>query len=281
MRTPWQRFQRICGFQMVRGIPLEWTQWLESRALLKHVLQRLDINCVLDVGANEGQFGIALRDIGYKGWILSFEPVSETFRLLQRAAQDDASWRVFPYALGALTENRAINVVDHNVLSSFLTPRPDSLERFPRNRVERTETVAIRRLDDVIEECTAGIESPRIYLKMDTRGFDLEVMKGAESTLRKVLALQTEVSFKNIYEGMPGFMDSIREFQAREFEVVGFLPVTSDTDQLRAIEMDCVMTRRAVPQPEKLFITQAKRRRAIEVVLVSAKPSERYHPRGC
>lgn len=100
-------------------------QWLQTRVQLKHVLRQLDINCVFDVGANEGQFGVALRGMGYAGWILSFERVAEIFQTLQSVAKNDSRWRVFPYALGAESGNLPINISEFRVLSSFVAPRED------------------------------------------------------------------------------------------------------------------------------------------------------------
>jgi hypothetical protein len=137
-----------------------------------------------------------------------------------------------------------INVSENTVFSSFLTPTEESSEIFPNNHVVRREAVVLHRLDDIIEPCLSEVTSPRIYLKLDTQGFDLEVVKGGTKVLPNILGLQTEVSFRGIYYGMPSFMESISEFLARGFDVVGFLPVTSDGGKLSAIEMDCVMVRR-------------------------------------
>jgi len=237
--------QRSCGYKMLSIFPSDRLRWLANRGVLREVLVKLGINCVLDVGANRGQYGMALRGIGYKGWIFSFEPIKANFEVLEDVAKRNGRWRVFRYALGAVNGRLLINVTERSVFSSFLTPREDSQTRFPKNRVERREEVEVRRLDKILATCLSGIESPRIYLKMDTQGFDLEVVKGAESVLARILALQTEVSFRSIYTGMPGFTESIKELQVRGFDVVDFLSVTSDVDGLCAIEMDCVMARRA------------------------------------
>ena len=50
------------------------------------MLGELRVDCVLDVGANVGQFGDMLRTIGYMGTIVSFEPVDATFRTLAEHA---------------------------------------------------------------------------------------------------------------------------------------------------------------------------------------------------
>ena len=234
---------RSSAYGLTSHLPTEWLQWSRSRRVIKEVLERLAINCVLDVGANQGQYGLLLRRIGYTGWILSFEPVSGNLKALEDVAQRRGPWRVFPYALGASESQLEINVAEVGTLSSFLTGNEELQRKFPQNRMEKKESVAVRRLDDVIGACLAGIVSPRIYLKMDTQGFDLEVVKGAEVVLRDVLALQTEVSFKGIYHQIPGFAQSIAELQARGFEVVDFLPVDSRFDELSALEMDCIMVR--------------------------------------
>lgn len=237
------RLARGSAYGLASTLPHDWLQWLRERRVLKHVLETLDINCVIDVGANCGQFGMRLRGIGYRGWIVSFEPVRSNFEELKNVAERNGPWRVFPYALGANAGLLDINVTHTTLFSSFLTPNVEMRERFPENRVVRTETAEIWRLDDVIDNCLSGIRSPRIYLKLDTQGFDLEVIKGAETALADVVGVQTEISFKRVYDESPGFQKSLAELQARGFAVVDFLPVSSDLDSLSAVEMDCVMTR--------------------------------------
>lgn len=235
---------RFSGYQVVSHLPDEWLRWLRGRCALKGILEGLSINCVFDVGANRGQFGTILRHLGYRGWIISFEPVQANLEALQAVAAAAQPWRVFPYALGANDGYSKINVTQVTEFSSFLVPRQESQIKFPGNHVARTEEVEIRRLDSVFDVCMEGIPSPRIYVKLDTQGFDLEVARGAESTLNKVLALQTEICFRPIYNGMSGFADSISHFRARGFEVVDFVPISNDPDDLCAVEMDCVMARK-------------------------------------
>jgi hypothetical protein len=101
--------------------------------------------------------------------------------------------------------------------------------------------VEVRRLDSILDECLAGIDSPRLYLKLDTQGFDLEAFRGAEGVLDKILAAQTEVSFVPLYEGMPGWADSLKEFESLGFSVVDFMPVTRVSGDLLMMEMDCIL----------------------------------------
>jgi FkbM family methyltransferase len=223
---------------------------LEMAYKLRKIFRQFGVSAVLDVGANIGQYRNFLRrKCGYEGLILSFEPSSATFETLKRNARGDARWEVFNYALGSIDEERSLNVMQDPVFNSFLTPRPKS--EMPKddmlNFVERTETVRVRRLDTVLRELGGRPELNRLYLKLDTQGHDLEVLKGCDGELRRVAALQTEVSIKPIYDGMPGYAETVRELQNRGFEVSGFFEVTSDC-YLRAIEFDCVaVNSRAIP----------------------------------
>jgi hypothetical protein len=132
-------FFRPFAYKLVPCLPVNWAHWFRNRVLLRHILEKLSINCVLDVGANRGQFGTLLRGIDYTGWIISFEPIRASYEVLKTVAAKREPWRVFQCALGATNERREINVAEETVFSSFLTPRKESQIRFPTNRLERRE----------------------------------------------------------------------------------------------------------------------------------------------
>jgi hypothetical protein len=112
-------------------------------------------------------------------------------------------------------------------------------------QVTRTEEVPVKRLDGVLDACLAGIPEPRVFLKMDTQGYDLLVVEGAGTRLGEVLALQSELAVLPIYEGMStDFTDAIAALRRRGFEVSGLFPVNRDPrNGLCVVEFDCVMCR--------------------------------------
>ena len=228
------------GVDLVPYPPSDWTR---ARHVLVTVLRRAGINCVLDVGANQGQYSWQLRSFGYKGRIVSFEPVKASFEALGKTAREYPDWKTLQVALASSSGVAEINVSEETVFSSFLAPSESSLARFPGIRVSRTEAVQLRRLDDILPECIAGIDDPRIYLKLDTQGYDLEVIKGSTQSLAKIVALQTEISLRPIYQNMNSYTDSISSLMALGFEIFDFVPVTRDRERFGAIEMDCVMVK--------------------------------------
>lgn len=208
---------------------------------LRRLFAQYGIDCVLDVGGNQGQYRDLLRqEVGFEGWILSFEPVRKYVLHLQRRSQSDSKWKVFDFALGAEEGTANINVTTSPGLNSFLQPSTDALPAFWKNERSETEAVRIKKLDDFYEglKQTLGFQSP--YLKLDTQGFDLEVTKGALNSLKDVRALQTEASVQAIYTGMPDWRESVRTMESHGFELSAMFPVTQD-NALRLVEFDCVM----------------------------------------
>ncbi len=208
---------------------------------LKTLLENLAIDVVIDVGANKGQYGVMLRHIGFKGEIHSFEPVTASFKQLQKTAQNDGNWKVYQCALGEENTEISINITTASEFASLLDVNDYAKtlygEKVP---VIETELVRVRVLDDVFEGDKL-FQSRRVFLKMDTQGYDLSVLKGAQSITNHILALQSEISIQPLYEGMPDYMEALAEFRKKGFELTGLYPVSRDPGSSILIEMDCVM----------------------------------------
>ena len=217
--------------------------WYWLRAGLSEIFTALQINCVIDVGANQGQYGDFLRQIGYKGRIVSFEPVPTTFKLLAERSRNDEAWHVHNVALGAVNQTLDMNIMDHSVFNSLLSLNSYGSKQFAKEAgVTRTERVNVVQLDSIMDEIKVGIEDPRVYLKMDTQGYDLQVLKGASGSLPLVLGLQSEIALRPIYEKMPDYLTSLAKLNALGFAVTSIVPVTRD-ENMRVIEFDCLMVR--------------------------------------
>jgi len=214
------------------------------------LLRKLRIDCVIDVGANRGQFGAMLRGLGYRGRIASFEPLAPCRAALEERAKGDSAWQVHPLALGAAPGRRRFRELEFAELSSFLAPADAAAERFgPGARLRGEREVEVHRLDELFPRITEGLPAPRVFLKMDTQGFDLEVFRGAAGCLERVAALQSEMSVLPLYEGMPDYLEALAAYRAGGFEVTGFYPVFRERESLVIGEFDCVMARRPAPRP--------------------------------
>jgi FkbM family methyltransferase len=229
-----------------RGLGYDIVQLRPASSLSAHLsilFARLHINCVIDVGAHFGEYGQFLRDNGYQGHIVSFEPVNDSFGALQRRVSRDSKWTAHQAALGGQAQTASINVLRSSAHTSFLSPSTVSLkEHGPGIGIHRTESVRMERLDDIFAKYVAHLQQPRVYLKMDTQGWDLEVLKGADGCLASILALQSEIAVRPMYDGMPTWIESISCLNEKGFELTGLFPVAHARD-LRLLELDCVMAR--------------------------------------
>jgi FkbM family methyltransferase len=206
------------------------------------LLEHYGVNCVLDVGANTGQFAKRLRSSGYRGRIVSFEPVPDIAEKLSAKAKDDPEWWVYPHALGAQDDEADMTVVKGS-MSSLLGPSEYGTGRYKRFRSQRTEQVPVRRLEGLLDELLEGIDDPRPYLKLDTQGYDLQAFHGAGDRIKDFVGMQSEVALLQIYSEMPRLPESLAAYEAAGFEVTGMFPVTREKDTGRALEFDCVMMR--------------------------------------
>ena len=208
------------------------------------VLASLGINCVVDAGANLGQYASMLRRLGYKGRIVSFEPVPAVYAKLERRAKRDPDWFTHRLALGSADESRLIHVYDASELASLLPTTEYGRAAFKRkaDHVDRLE-VSVRRLDGLWNQISGDLGNPRVFLKMDTQGYDLEVFAGARGCIDVVRGLQSELSVLPLYEGMPDYARSLEQYRSCGFEVTGFFQVFRDKETHLLGEFDCVMIR--------------------------------------
>jgi FkbM family methyltransferase len=236
---------------------------LRKHADLRGLLRRLQVNCVVDVGANKGFYARSLRNGGFAGEIVCFEPIREDFCEILGKARGDARWRAVNVALSSSEGTRSFNVLNaswggspaQTVLSSFLSLKQAEpaataadvaaapIKAVLPSAVEtRQETVTVRRLDQVLPEVLGDIARLRIFLKMDTQGHDLEVFKGCTGILDRVVGIQSEISVVPIYDGMPHYTAALEHYEAAGFSLMN-LHVVTRTSGRAILEYDCLMAK--------------------------------------
>lgn len=211
-------------------------------ATLRQVFHDYGIEVVLDIGANTGQYRDFLRQrVGFEGIVHSFEPLTELVDAMRARAGDDRRWHVHPFALGAEDAVKQFNVMAHTTFSSFRTPDASYSEFADTNRVVRTLDVHVRRLDDLAPTLD-GLSAPGVFVKIDTQGFDLEVIAGGGRVLAAAHGMQFELAMQHIYQNVPGYAEMLGTVQRLGFDVAGMFPITVDS-HLRVVEFDCINVR--------------------------------------
>jgi FkbM family methyltransferase len=217
---------------------------------LRELFTLAGVNCVVDVGANIGQFREFLRHhVDYRGRIVSFEPIAELHAVIAGLARTDPLWETHQLALGETDGEVAINVTAERTLSSFLPADNRSLQsmgyaKYLRDTaVVRREAVPMRRLDGVLDSVVEP--DARIFLKTDTQGYDVNVVRGAAGCLDRIAVMQIELSVRDVYVGAPRYLEGLQEMDERGFAITGMYPVQRDP-QFRVVNFDCVLVNSAL-----------------------------------
>jgi FkbM family methyltransferase len=211
-----RKFVRRCGYDMVHFTPL------------KPLLEKHEIDLVLDVGANIGQTYDLFREAGFSGKIVSFEPNPEVFAILERKCGDD--WEKLKTALSTTAgeaEFFATSEKDRSGLHAPLT-RP-VLARFK---------VPMQRLDQIWHW-----DKKSAFLKIDTEGHDLEVLRGATGVLNKINLVMVEAALTSRYEGEPVFLDVVKTLGDFGFQICKIQRIFTDPARGVDTDMDLIFCR--------------------------------------
>lgn len=211
-------------------------------AQLVAILNHHRIDTVLDVGANVGQYGQRLRDWGYNGRIISFEPLASAHEQLSAQSAPDPDWVIAPrMAIGAEDGEIDIQVSAETDMSSIL-PQSELLQKIsPTSAIQTTERVPIHKLDTVAKDYVNG--EGRAFLKIDTQGFEPEVLDGADTLMQRLIGAQLEMSLVPLYQGERGYLSMIQRLEAGGFTLHLVLPGYFERKLARMVEIDGVFVR--------------------------------------
>lgn len=238
--SPDRRFVFENGDQAFR--PHEIGEFVNLTRFLEH----FEVDCVIDVGANTGQYAQMLRTrIGFDGEIFSFEPNPRAFAQLSANSRTDPKWHAYDVALSDRTGYRDFNLVQSSQMGSLEAPTTEET-RLLEDLNTRTGVVQVhtRTLDDVLPELRGVARFSKAFLKLDTQEHDLKVCDGV-SDLSQFAGVQSEIAFTRLYEDAPLYHESIEYFRARGFEVCAIFPNNAGHFP-RLLEQDVLMVRRTL-----------------------------------
>ena len=211
-------------------------------ARLMAALRTFNIDMVFDIGANEGQFGQELRAGGYSGQIVSVEPMGAAHARLTQVSHGDAGWHVHPRcAVGDKTGVIELNIAGNSVSSSVLPMLAAHSKAAPESAYQGKETVPLTTLDLIVPKYIGQASAP--FLKIDTQGYEWQVLDGAMKILPKVRGILMEVSLIPLYEGQHLWQESIARLEAEGFVLWALEPVFVDHSNGRTLQMDALFFR--------------------------------------
>lgn len=229
---------RLSGFDLTYLTPMS-----NPNLQLLRSLEKFKIDLVVDIGANTGQFASELRGVGYKGKILSFEPLSKAHSALLQASSGDAAWTVFDRcAIGDHDGDIEINISENSVSSSLLPATELNTGADAKTVYVGVEKVAIRKLDTVLPAFLD--ESKSTFLKIDTQGFEWQVLDGAENILSGITGVMCELSLEVLYKDQRLWKEVIQRLESKGFSLWSINPVFVDPRDGRTLQIDATFFRK-------------------------------------
>jgi FkbM family methyltransferase len=225
------------GFDLHRLTPASNPCYRLCRAL-----SRFEVDLVLDVGANIGQFSSELRSVGYKGRIVSFEPLSSAHKKLSDLASHDTKWQVYPRcALGEENVEAEINISANSFSSSMLPILPAHVRASRDSAYIGKERVQLVTLDSINKDVLGDSKVP--FLKIDVQGFEWEVLNGALKTLTMIRGINCELSIVPLYEGQRLWLEVIRRLEREGYALWTMQEGFADLRDGRTLQLDATFFR--------------------------------------
>ena len=227
------------GFELrrtsVNGVPIAVE--LRRRAMM----ERHGVDCVVDVGANSGQYASSLRRAGYGGPIYSFEPLRSAYAALARRARSDDRWHAFALAAGAAEGEAEINVSANTYSSSLLPMTGRHTASDPSSRYIAREAVSVTTLDRALLPLIPV--DARVLLKIDAQGYEAHVIDGASALLASVRLVECELSLAPLYDGQTSFNDMLALLARHGFSPAHFEPGFSERETGCSLQVDALFIR--------------------------------------
>ena len=206
-------------------------------ARLMAALREFNIDLVIDIGANDGQFARELRVGGYTRRIVSFEPLTSAHARLLESSKHDSDWQVHSRcALGDRLGEIELNIAGNSVSSSILPMLSTHSSAAPGSAYLGHESAPLTTVDVAVLPYFEYAQAP--LLKIDTQGYEWPVLDGAAATLPKVRGVLMELSLVPLYEVQHFWRECIDRLQAEGFVLWALEPVFIDPASGRTLQWD-------------------------------------------
>jgi FkbM family methyltransferase len=191
---------------------------------------------IIDVGGFNGEVSVKFATAFPDSQIYTFEPIKNHFEQLQNVILPYTNIKAFNIALGSTTEEKQINKLFNSSSSSILEASNAISNDFFATHLapKETESIVVKRLDDVLPISIAHIS----ILKMDVQGFELQVLKGSEETLKKVYIVVLEMQNHDFYKGAPMYFELDEYLRKQGFKLFDLLPAIRN--EMKLYEWDAI-----------------------------------------
>jgi FkbM family methyltransferase len=232
-KGPIQRFVGAMGYEIV-------PKRKAHDQFVLGLIQRQGIDVLVDVGANQGQYARGFRERGFRGRMVSFEPLPQAFQRLRAASLRDGMWEVRRLAIGSHCGVVDLHVAANSVSSSLLPIGELHVQSEPTSRLVGIERVEMSTLDDQFAQDSSGAH---FWLKLDVQGYEKMVLDGGRGVLARSRVVQCELSTRELYRGQSDYLEVLAELEQAGFSTVQLLPGFVDPRTGDLLQFDVIAAR--------------------------------------
>ncbi|MFC1896148.1 FkbM family methyltransferase, partial [Thermodesulfobacteriota bacterium] len=193
-------------------------------------------------GAGEGTYALKIRETGYSKRIISFEPLSQSFSVLQQRSESDPLWKCEKLAIGDSDSTIDINISGHKTSSSILPMTEAHIQAMVTSDSIGKEKVRIARLDSLSDKVFSSSE--RICLKIDVQGYEKHVLQCAAETLKRTYMIELELSLTQMYEGGTLIDEMLDYLSGMSFKLASIEPVFLEAKTGIVLQADGIFVKR-------------------------------------
>ena len=229
---------KLFGILIIRDAPSN-----NPQKQLSTVLKFLKIDAVFDIGANEGQFAREMREHGYSGKIISFEPLTSARKNLLAFAALDLGWQVHEQsAIGDRDGEIEIHIAGNSVSSSVLPMLESHSSAAVGSSYVGSERVPIFKLDSIANKYLD--KNYNLFIKIDTQGYEWQVLDGASETLKQAQGVLCELSLVLLYHEQRLWRDIIDRLDQWGFMLWALQKGFTNPKTGQSLQMDGIFIRK-------------------------------------
>ncbi len=185
-----------------------------------HIVKTLkfyDIDLVIDIGANEGQFAKEIIEYGYTKRIESFEPMKSAFIKLEKNSKKSGLWKTVNLGFGKENSFEFLNISKNSVSSSILQVLETSTNVESDTKFISREKIKLITLNEYLSN--NEYKDKKIFVKIDTQGYEKNIILGAEKVKDKIKGFLVEMSIVKLYSSEASFNEMIDLLNKLGFEL--------------------------------------------------------------
>jgi FkbM family methyltransferase len=190
--------------------------------LLK-IIKEINVDLILDIGANKGQFGAMMYDYGYSNKMLSFEPLSEMYKLLTDCSGAFEKWHIYERCCIGDSETTTNINVSNMVGNSSIMPIKSTKYNVQQSHYIASEEVKQITLETLNHDALIKA-SKNIFIKMDVQGFEHIILSKLKDINYKVAGFYIELSLVNLYEGQEDYLYICKQLKDLGYDLVYIVP---------------------------------------------------------